>query len=208
MGFILSNPPKSSFYTVSLLSKSYPMQPHLIPLLWISLIILYVPSCIILDAYLKIAFLRWSHPLLPKLVVMVFESWYSFLFVLYSPMTPDTYSTQEILHDRVSCFLDMWSEVAHHIEEWKGNLDIFLEEIDCQTSMGNIQWALQNRKYGWESRKEITKAGMGTEVVWLEILHEWERECVISKMTMSLLQVKLRYCNRNSAGRNTITIII
>lgn len=82
-------------------------------------------------------------------------------------MTPDTYSTQEILHDCVSFFLDMWSEVAHHIEEWKGNLDIFLEEIDCQTSMGNIQWALQNRKYGWESRKEITKAGMGTAVVWL-----------------------------------------
>lgn len=167
---------------------------------------LYVPSRIILGAYLKIAFLRWSHPLLSKPVVMVLESWYSFLCVLYIHLVHTLLKKSFMTVLLASYWHVVWGSPLYRGGERE--LRYLLGRNQLSRIHGNIQWALQKRKHGWESRKERTKADMGTAGVCLEILREWERESVISKTATSLLPVKLRYCNRNRAGSNTITIII
>lgn len=70
--------------------------------------------------YLKVAFFfKWSHSLPSKPIVMIIEDEYSFLFVVYNPMTPDAYPTQEILVTMLLASYWDVSEAAHATEKKK-----------------------------------------------------------------------------------------
>ena len=84
-------------------------------------------------------------------------------------MTPDTYHTHKIL---MMCYLiltDTWSEVAQHIEKKKWEFRHLLGRNQLSRILGNTQWPLQKRKYGCESRRKRTKAGMGTAGIFGDI---------------------------------------